>query len=186
MKLQQLLESEFDNIDPTNLTDKREWLTTKKEALEKEQKLIVYNVNELRTDIRLIINHSYPNHPAFTNVLDVNDVPEIVNFQQQIRKLQLRSQKISTQINNINNQLTPSKNTGLFTWQFIVMTGFRDDKLELYIDDNGGTVQSGVNSKTTLLIALDPSKNSNKIQKAKSLRVQIMSLTAFKQKYGIT
>ena len=40
MKIQNILESEFDNIDPANVTVKRDMLTDKKISLEKEQAVI--------------------------------------------------------------------------------------------------------------------------------------------------
>ena len=184
MKLQQLLESEFDNIDPTNLADKREWLTAKKEAAEKEQKSISDRKDKIRAEIRNIMQQRYPAQP-FKSVLEIEGVPEIVDLQQKLSRLHEKDAHLGAYIKNLTNQITPNKNTGKFAWQFIVMTGFRDANLEMYIDANGGTVQNNVNNKTTLLVTTDVSKDSSKKQKAKSLGIQIMTLTAFKQRYGI-
>jgi len=65
----------------------------------------------------------------------------------------------------------------------IVMTGFRDADLEEKIISLGGTVSSGVSSKTSVVIAKDPSSNSGKVKKAKELGVEVVSVEGFKDKY---
>jgi len=67
----------------------------------------------------------------------------------------------------------------------IVFTGVRSKDAEAFIEANGGKVASGVTKKTTLLIAKDPTGDSNSIKKARELGVEIISLDEFVKKYMI-
>lgn len=55
-----------------------------------------------------------------------------------------------------------------------VFTGFRDAGLEERIVRNGGTVGSGVNKDTTMLVAKDPSSGGSKAVKARQLGKKIV------------
>lgn len=86
--------------------------------------------------------------------------------------------------NSIKNYITIetiSKKTGdKFKDMKIVMSGFRDKDLEKYIEDNGGTIQSGVSKNTTILIIKDESvRDTSKAFKAKELGVQVMTKEQF-------
>lgn len=61
----------------------------------------------------------------------------------------------------------------------ICMTGFRDKALVEQIENAGGTIQSGVSGKTTIVIAKDPSSNSGKIKKARDAGIRIMGIVEF-------
>jgi DNA ligase (NAD+) len=61
----------------------------------------------------------------------------------------------------------------------IVFTGIRDMLLEQEIESQGGKIGSGVNGKTTLLIAKNIDDGSSKIQKANELGVQVISYDDF-------
>jgi len=74
-----------------------------------------------------------------------------------------------------------AKKAGGLTGQVIVLTGFRDSKLEEQIVENGGTVGSSVSGKTTLLVAADPDSTSGKPAKARELGVKIISVEEFRR-----
>jgi len=59
--------------------------------------------------------------------------------------------------------------------EFVVITGFRDKELEDKIISMGGTIQSTINTKTTLVITKDIDSSSGKIKKAKELGIKIIS-----------
>lgn len=63
--------------------------------------------------------------------------------------------------------------------QFVVFTGFRNSELEQQVVDQGGTMQSGVSKKTTIVVAADPHENSTKLKKARDAGIKIMSLVEF-------
>lgn len=66
----------------------------------------------------------------------------------------------------------------------IVETGVRlkPEQVKM-VEAEGGEVVSGVNSKTTHLIAKDPNGSSSKIQNAKKMGIEIISLDDFVAKY---
>ena len=51
--------------------------------------------------------------------------------------------------------------------QKVVFTGFRDKALAAEVEAQGGTMQSGVSGKTTILVASNPNSNSGKMKKAR-------------------
>jgi len=61
----------------------------------------------------------------------------------------------------------------------VVFTGVRSKEAEAMITENGGKVSSGVSKQTTLVIAKDPSGDSNTLVKARDLGVKIVSLDQF-------
>lgn len=71
-----------------------------------------------------------------------------------------------------------------FVGMVVVFTGIRNAEMEKDIVNNGGLIGSSMSSKTTLLVAKDPSENSSKLQKARNLGIQIMGYTDFAKQYG--
>lgn len=65
----------------------------------------------------------------------------------------------------------------------VVLTGFRDQTLQNFIEMNGGKVSSGVSKKTTHLICATLDSGSSKYLKAKEFGVQIITVDEFKEKY---
>lgn len=61
----------------------------------------------------------------------------------------------------------------------IVMTGFRDKKLENHIKQLGGIIASDVSSKTSAVIVKNLDESTGKADKARSLNVNIVLLTDF-------
>ncbi len=70
---------------------------------------------------------------------------------------------------------------GVLEGQKIVFTGFRDKALQAVVEDEGGTMQSGVSSKTTILVAANPNSSSGKMKKARDAGVRIMGIDEFKR-----
>ena len=56
------------------------------------------------------------------------------------------------------------------------MSGFRDERLKIYIEDNGGIMMDSVTKKLNFLIVKDKSKGSSKIEKAENLGITIIDL----------
>lgn len=67
----------------------------------------------------------------------------------------------------------------------VVMTGFRDEELEKFINNNGGKVSTSVSGNTTHLIYKNKDKDctSSKFKKAQVLSVNIISVKDFKERY---
>lgn len=86
--------------------------------------------------------------------------------------------------NSIKDYITiemKSKKTGnKYKDMKIVMSGFRDKDLQEMIENNGGTIQSGVSKNTTILIIKDESvRDTSKAIKAKELGVNVMTKEEF-------
>ena len=69
--------------------------------------------------------------------------------------------------------------------QNVCFTGVRDSALESLIVDQGGTIVSGVNSRTTHLICKDPDSGSSKNVKARELDIPILTIAQYKSKYRL-
>lgn len=69
---------------------------------------------------------------------------------------------------------------GLMKDEKVVFTGFRDKNLEKLVEAEGGTMQSAVSGKTTILVAANPNSNSGKMKKARDLGVRIVGTEEFK------
>lgn len=71
--------------------------------------------------------------------------------------------------------------SSIFKDKKIVLTGTRDDQVEDFIENSGGTITSSVSKNTSLVIYTDT--NTTKFTKAISLNVPTIELDAFKKKY---
>lgn len=60
-----------------------------------------------------------------------------------------------------------------FADEKIVFTGFRDKELQSQVEKLGGTIQSGISGKTTMVVAANPNSNSGKMKKARDMGINI-------------
>jgi len=67
----------------------------------------------------------------------------------------------------------------------ICFTGFRDEELTNFVENNGGSIVSSVSGNTSLVITKDINDTSSKLKKARSKNITIMSLIDFKNKLKI-
>jgi NAD-dependent DNA ligase len=70
-----------------------------------------------------------------------------------------------------------------FVGMIAVFTGVRNANMEKQIVDGGGVIGSGITGKTTIVIAKDPNEGSSKLNKAREMGIQIVSITEFDKKY---
>lgn len=84
---------------------------------------------------------------------------------------------IKIQSRDVNKSLILKGNK--FAGAIIVFTGIRDNELEKMIESQGGKIGSTISSKTTLLVAKDPTEKSSKIQKANELNIPIIDYDTF-------
>jgi len=63
-----------------------------------------------------------------------------------------------------------------FAGQKICFSGIRDKDLAAKIEAEGGTIQSGVSGKTTLLVTKDPNSTTGKPKKARELGIEIIDI----------
>jgi len=72
-----------------------------------------------------------------------------------------------------------------FKDQHIVFTGFRSAELEEYITNEGGKIVGSVSKNTTLVLCADKEEASSKLDKAKTLKIPIMTKDEFIKEYKI-
>ena len=70
-----------------------------------------------------------------------------------------------------------------FAGMVAVFTGVRNADMEKQIIDGGGVIGSGISGKTTIVIAKDPIEGSSKLNKAREMGIEIVSITEFEKKY---
>jgi len=68
--------------------------------------------------------------------------------------------------------------------QKICFSGIRDKELAAVIESQGGTVQSGVSGKTTLLVTKDVNSTTGKPQKARDLGIEIIDIDEMRRRVG--
>jgi DNA ligase (NAD+) len=100
--------------------------------------------------------------------------------------------KFKTFYNNVNevysiehivkNKKKKKVKKGKFTNKKIVFTGFRDETLEALIEKEGGNISSTVSSNTYILVH-NGDTSLSKYEKAKLLKITIMTKAEFKKKY---
>jgi DNA ligase (NAD+) len=66
-----------------------------------------------------------------------------------------------------------------FKNKIIVFTGFRDKEVEKELELIGSKITNSISKNTNFLIAEDPEEKSNKIIKAKELKIEILSKNEF-------
>ena len=79
----------------------------------------------------------------------------------------------------------PKSSSSILDGEAICFTGFRDRDLQSRIENNGGTIKSGVSGNTTILLIKDIDSISSKARKARALGIKIMTPDTFVKKYGI-
>jgi NAD-dependent DNA ligase len=82
-------------------------------------------------------------------------------------------------------KINEKKENGKLDGMIIVMTGFRDKLLEEIIVSENGSIIGSVSSKTNILLAKDINEDGAKIQKARSLKIPIMTSEEFKKKFNL-
>ena len=73
----------------------------------------------------------------------------------------------------------PSKKGDMYSGKKIVLTGFRDNKIIDYIEDNGGSIVSSISKNTDLLIIKDKGSRSSKVDAAEMLGIKILTRDDF-------
>lgn len=70
---------------------------------------------------------------------------------------------------------------GKLTGCVFVFTGFRSKEMEAKVEALGGKMGSSVSSKTTYLVADDPTSTSGKAQKARDLGIKVIGISELKE-----
>ena len=90
--------------------------------------------------------------------------------------------KLSVFSDCIDNECYNNKNNRL-SEMTIVLTGFRDNELELLINSKGGHVSTSVSKNTNIVICKDKSKITSKLNKAIELGIKVIEKDEFIKEY---
>jgi DNA ligase (NAD+) len=106
----------------------------------------------------------------------IHGIGEIVaqNFSKGLKE---RKKLIKNLLKHISLKKSEVVKGGPLEGQSFCFTGVRDKNLEKNITSLGGKIASGVSKNLTVLVAKDPEENSSKLNKARELKVQILTLT---------
>jgi NAD-dependent DNA ligase/DNA polymerase/3'-5' exonuclease PolX len=114
--------------------------------------------------------------PGFKNKTAMLFVPHIKEFVQFMTVINQQNKLKYVKHTNVNiaHPLYSKK---------IVLTGFRDKKLEEQFKTFGIIISNQVNSKTHLVLVKNKNHDSSKVNKAKELNIPIFTIKEFTQKY---
>lgn len=82
-----------------------------------------------------------------------------------------------------SQEKSQDKSKNKFENMNVVFTGVRDKELEKKIENGGGNVKSGVTKSVNYLIVKDKDSKSSKVEKAKELKIKIITLEEFNKKF---
>lgn len=88
---------------------------------------------------------------------------------------------IKINLEDVSSKDIPKGNK--FAGIIAVFTGVRNADMEKQIVDGGGAIGSTITGKTTIVIAKDPNEGSSKLNKAREMGIEIVSITEFEKKY---
>ena len=116
----------------------------------------------------------------------VDNLEEFIKYLENFLKLKpnlLKEKKINTNEDKIENdtKIKLSK----FQGKTIVFTGFRDKNIEEQLEKNGSKITNSISKNTDLLVVSNINDMSNKIIKAKELKIEIISKDEFYKKIGL-
>jgi DNA ligase (NAD+) len=93
----------------------------------------------------------------------------------------VNSAKSNKESKSTSDKPIPKSNHKLekFKDKTIVFTGFRDKEIEEELEQFGSKITNSISKNTNILVASDPEEKSNKIVKAKELKIEIISKDEF-------
>jgi len=139
--------------------------------------------------------------PGFSNVSSTkvsNGIPEFNRFVETLRNtgyalefdkttaVQSKSTKSTKSTKTQTDTDTTSSNEKSkndLSNKTVVLTGFRDKSIEEFVEDSGGKIGSSVSSRTNLVVYVETTSKSAKLQKAEDLGISMMTREEFIAKY---
>ena len=105
----------------------------------------------------------------------INNIDNYIKF--------LKETKIKCNFEEKSQEKSQEKSKNKFENMNVVFTGVRDKELEKKIENGGGNVKSGVTKSVNYLIVKDKDSKSSKVEKAKELKIKIITLEEFNKKF---
>ena len=113
----------------------------------------------------------------------INNIDNYIKFLKETKikcNFEEKSQEKSQDKSRENSQ---DKSKNKFENMNVVFTGVRDKELEKKIENGGGNIKSGVTKSVNYLIVKDKDSKSSKVEKAKELKIKIITLEEFNKKF---
>ena len=109
----------------------------------------------------------------------VNGLPEFAEFLDEVPHIRIKDE--DDEQSETDSEETNPDLEGLR----VIFTGIRDKNLEKFIKASGGEIANTVSKthKNQVVVAKDPTANSNKLKLARDLNVDILSLEDFMKQY---
>lgn len=130
--------------------------------------------NDIELEILTIPGFSYILAHKFAQ--NLREFGDFVDSIRQVSKYKLDFTPAKTKQNTIKNNVMAN--------QVVVMTGFRSQPIQEFIENNGGKISSGVSKNTTIVIHAG-GKLSAKLTKAMDMGITLMTRDEFEKKYKI-
>ena len=114
----------------------------------------------------------------------INNIDNYIKFLKETKikcNFEEKSQEKSQEKSRENSQDKSKENK--FENMNVVFTGVRDKELEKKIESGGGNIKSGVTKSLNYLIVKDKDSKSSKVEKAKELKIKIITLEEFNKKF---
>lgn len=108
MKLNQLIELEFDNIEHVSKKEHQIVIRNSIDAYKKEVDYLDKTINNIFSKIHKIMHTKYPMHP-YSNINEITDIPEIDELYIKTNKWQKRKDNIINKINVLKNEILKLK-----------------------------------------------------------------------------
>lgn len=116
---------------------------------------------------------------TITAIKFANNINEFKKFYTKLNSLK------GIDMSHLKNKPNALQKSALFSGMKIVFTGFRDEKLEKFITENGGSMTTSVSKNTSIVVYKEGETSSSKYIKAKELKVNLMTEKEFRNKYNI-
>ena len=138
-------------------------------------------LNSIPIDMEYYYQDSYYNN-IFNNLLSLKDIGKITveSYLYGLPSFYKFLFKIKDKINIIKESKSSNNNLDFSEYK-VVFTGFRDNSLKEFIENNGGKVLSSISSNCKYLIQKNKDSNTSKTQEAKKLGIVILGLEEFKK-----
>ena len=113
----------------------------------------------------------------------INNIDNYIKFLKETKIKCNFEDKSQEKSQDKSQEKSQDKSKNKFENMNVVFTGVRDKELEKKIENGGGNVKSGVTKSVNYLIVKDKDSKSSKVEKAKELKIKIITLEEFNKKF---
>jgi DNA ligase (NAD+) len=127
--------------------------------------------------------------PGFSGIISkqfIENYPHFITFLDDHPMLKWKRNTKKLVKKYLNQKTESMKTESMLKDKNIVITGFRDESIITFIEDNGGTITNTVNKKTHLVIVPDAEYKNKKIEKAQELSIPIKTKEGFIHVYLVS